>query len=511
MYPVIRLKEKIIVSQISLNLDRIDLKNSKVDFEIGLKKPGALLTLDFYSKNDYRHPDAHLGWWSFSMDELPENFTVQFDFCQPLPFIITLKTIDNKFISACDYWINNNYNLNNNELHLLLVIRDAKQNILELQKINFNFQKEITKGLDFRHWYAQQYDPSIPLIDLDSIFVELTNHCNINCLFCPNDKMTRKRQYMDYELALRILDEISLPYFSFSHINLSLMGEPLLHPRFLDIVNYAEKEKKIKSVIVTNGIILIGQLCEDLLRSEPYCICLSFQTPSVQLFKIRRAGKLTYSEYKKRIENVIFQKFKLGNRRTKIELHILNTFNFTPRIDIIKSYDTAMRVIDDWANFGQQIITEFGIKDFNQQICTSRNILNLPEEDNGSEILPNVFLRFKRSCSFGNSVITPGTVIIPRKHGFCPLPLQQLGILANGDCTCCCMDYDGKLTFGNLKNAKSLASLWYSEKATKIREGMNQHQLIMPFCQYCRGYKIDLYSPLQKVKTMFNKLTQKGK
>lgn len=508
------------MSQISINIDRIDLKDSKVNFEIGLKKSGAFpcliitgtsLTLDFYSKNDYCHPDAHLGWWSFPMDELTENLTVQLDFLQSAHLIVTLKTEGNKSISAYDYWINKNYKLSNNELHLLLVIRDAKQNILELQKINFNFPEETIKGFDFIHWYAQQYDSSIPLIDLDSIFVELTNHCNINCLFCPNDKMTRKRQFMDYELALRILDEISLPYFSFSHINLSLMGESLLHPKFLDIVNYAEKQKKIKCVIVTNGVLLTEPLCEDLLRCNPYCICLSFQTPSEQLFKTRRAGKLTYSDYKKRIENVIRHKFKLGNKRTKIELHILNTFNFTPRVNIINTYDKAMKVIDDWIQFGQQIITEFGITDFSQQSCRASNILNLEEKDNGSEILPNVFLRFKRSCSFGNSVVTPGMKIIPRKRGFCPLPLQQLGILANGDCTCCCMDYDGKLTFGNLNNAKSLASLWYNEKAIKIRECVIQHQLIMPFCQYCRGYKIDLYSPFQKVKTMFTKLTQKGK
>jgi hypothetical protein len=71
------------------------------------------------------------------------------------------------------------------------------------------------------------------------------------------------------------------------------------------------------------------------------------------------------------------------------------------------------------------------------------------------------------------------------------------------------MDYDGKLTFGNLNNAKSIASLWYNEKAMKIREGVIQHQLVMPFCQYCQGYKIDLYNPVQTIRTIFNKLTRR--
>ena len=77
---------------------------------------------------------------------------------------------------------------------------------------------------------------SDPLIKY--IFIELTNHCNYSCTFCPDGIMTRKRQFMDADLVYRLLDEIADKGLTDEPIQLHLMGEPLLHPDlFLSLIH----------------------------------------------------------------------------------------------------------------------------------------------------------------------------------------------------------------------------------------------------------------------------------
>ena len=47
-----------------------------------------------------------------------------------------------------------------------------------------------------------------------NVIVEVGNHCNLNCISCINDKLTRKKGYMDIFLYKKIVDEISSILFS---------------------------------------------------------------------------------------------------------------------------------------------------------------------------------------------------------------------------------------------------------------------------------------------------------
>jgi len=56
------------------------------------------------------------------------------------------------------------------------------------------------------------------------LFLELTNHCNMNCNFCPNHLMTRARGYMSTELAKKIIDQLKEMKFHGTLLT-NLMGE----------------------------------------------------------------------------------------------------------------------------------------------------------------------------------------------------------------------------------------------------------------------------------------------
>jgi len=72
---------------------------------------------------------------------------------------------------------------------------------------------------------------------LECVQIEITNCCNYKCANCPRsaELMTRPQGYMGMDLLKKIIDE-SFKVANF--INFSFFGEPLLHPKFSEIMDY---------------------------------------------------------------------------------------------------------------------------------------------------------------------------------------------------------------------------------------------------------------------------------
>lgn len=84
---------------------------------------------------------------------------------------------------------------------------------------------------------------------LSSVNLELTNHCNLRCTFCPvNTTMRRPKGFMDPALFHRVIDEN--PQLDF--VLAFQWGEPLLHPQFFELVRYAA-DRGVRTMITSNG------------------------------------------------------------------------------------------------------------------------------------------------------------------------------------------------------------------------------------------------------------------
>ncbi|MDQ7785248.1 MAG: hypothetical protein RDU20_20350, partial [Desulfomonilaceae bacterium] len=69
---------------------------------------------------------------------------------------------------------------------------------------------------------------------LDWIQVEVTSHCNAECVYCPHavSKRSRHQTHMSMDTFEKLL-----PFFRrTAHVHLQGWGEPLLHPRFFEMV-----------------------------------------------------------------------------------------------------------------------------------------------------------------------------------------------------------------------------------------------------------------------------------
>lgn len=101
-------------------------------------------------------------------------------------------------------------------------------------------------------------------------YLEITNVCNLNCVFCPKTERAKHTLTLDEFDALtsRLEGEVKFLYFH-------LMGEPFLHPLLPQFVLMARR-KGFVPVITTNGTLLSRR--PDLLDALPHKIQISLHS-----------------------------------------------------------------------------------------------------------------------------------------------------------------------------------------------------------------------------------------
>src|SRR5690606_34444397 len=85
---------------------------------------------------------------------------------------------------------------------------------------------------------------------LKKIYIEISNLCNLQCSFCP--EVLRPKKIMESENFKNIVTKVK---DHAEEICLHLMGEPLLHPKFSEILKHCEDEGVLIN-LTTNGILL---------------------------------------------------------------------------------------------------------------------------------------------------------------------------------------------------------------------------------------------------------------
>lgn len=129
--------------------------------------------------------------------------------------------------------------------------------------------------------------PNLPL----RIVLELTPRCNLRCSMCPRNYILESDGYMAEKLWKRLIDEVAetapgtaiLPFWR---------GESLLHPNFLDFINYA-RDKVLPIHLSTNGHLVTKRNATVLARCEFVTFSIHAQTgyDKAREFLSMRKGK----------------------------------------------------------------------------------------------------------------------------------------------------------------------------------------------------------------------------
>jgi len=283
-----------------------------------------------------------------------------------------------------------------------------------------------------------------------TVYIELTAACNLNCLMCDRKSITRKIGLMDFSLFRHIIDDAVK--IGVREIKLNRFGEPLLHPKLVEMVAYA-KQAGIPSVFFTsNATLMTEELAQRLIRSGLDRITFSVDGGTPETYEsIRRGAK--YFQVVANIERFLEVRRRLGSSTPRV---IINT------IYMRETAPEFAQIFQQWQPKVDRI-----------------NILPVAKYGNISDHSP-----FNRQA-------------FPQGHRPCHHLFDRLMIFWDGLVTVCCADINGKLSIGRIQES-SLNELWRCPQITRLRELHRRGDFSsLPICAQCDGINKQLYKEMR--------------
>jgi len=140
------------------------------------------------------------------------------------------------------------------------------------------------------------FAPMGPTIDyafyprVPNISLELTANCNLKCPYCANGSLTRPKDYIEWSLLEKIVDEAADGRLNISHLH--GVGEPLLWDRLEEVVALIRRRNAGLGSFGTNGTLLYEDRFRKLLDAGLTEIYISIDSLDPKIYKATRAGKI---------------------------------------------------------------------------------------------------------------------------------------------------------------------------------------------------------------------------
>lgn len=246
--------------------------------------------------------------------------------------------------------------------------------------------------------------------------LESTSACNLKCFMCFQSFNPPKPGYMDFGLFKKCIDEgVEKGLCS---IKLQYRGEPLMHPKLVEMVKYAKDRGVLEVMFNTNATLLDENKARGLIDAGLDKIICSIDGCTKEVYeKVRIGAKFeTVLENIKRLQEL---KKEAGVKKPVVRVQM---------VDTPKNHHQIKEYLEFWGKIVEHVAVE-KMNDYH-------------EKEN--------------------------VEICPSKDFECSQLWQRLFVLWNGDITLCCGDLYSKLILGNVWR-DSISKIWTSDKLNHFR------------------------------------------
>jgi len=304
----------------------------------------------------------------------------------------------------------------------------------------------------------------------ERIHLELTTHCNLNCIYCSNKYLKKIHMYpVVADIALNVL----IP--NCKEIELQGTGESLLYPDFKKVISYADRYNCNK-VIISNGMRLDKKILNYLINTNSQ-IVISIDGANEQTYQIHRP-KGDFNRIIANLSNwekIISQK---KNNNASLIIHMtLTKYNLLQIPEMLKMikrmkldglYVSTVKI----GKNPLKIWDEISLNSFHDEINDQMHISKELAKELGL-IFGSSFLSLKKKNVSSNI------------RAFCPAPWKHLYITATGDVFPCCQF---KESMGNISN-NTFEEVWEGKKFITFRNSFSKgiisnecKECILPWC-----------------------------
>lgn len=149
-------------------------------------------------------------------------------------------------------------------------------------------------GVDAEFGFGGRLTADFP----SQVIVDVTEVCNLECIHCPHTEFKKSKyyatRYLDPALNAKIVDEVrECGAGKAQYIRYSSEGEPLIHPKGYDMIEYAARKSGVFVTLTTNGTIMNEKRTRRLLDSGVHMIDISIDAMTAETYaKVRVKGDL---------------------------------------------------------------------------------------------------------------------------------------------------------------------------------------------------------------------------
>lgn len=261
------------------------------------------------------------------------------------------------------------------------------------------------------------YIPPMPSL----YWIDITRTCNLQCVMCPQSRgLSRREAKMPMALFRRIVDEVceNRPM-----LKLYLSGEPLLHERLFDMIDYAAGSG-CETMLHTNATVLTENITKRLLASSLAFLSFSFDGCTAEVYeKLRPPAK--FDRVRSNIRRYLELRDQNGSRGPHTTVEIIRMQETEPFIDAFVAEWTASGVDD--VNVAEYMMWHDTIEDRRVE----------PTSDDAG-------------------------------YNPCAAPFRHGCILSDGTVVPCCMDLNGRMPLGNVTETP-FRDIWRNNRYRQLR------------------------------------------
>lgn len=283
--------------------------------------------------------------------------------------------------------------------------------------------------------------------------------CNFKCNYCIHSIPFSGRGYvadkknMDIDMYKKCVDNILEFPDKVKMLRFAATGEPLLHSKIAEMVEYAAQKKAADSIeIVTNGALLTKELSDKLINAGLDWLRISVQGVTSQKYKDVCGIQIDFDEF---LENIKY--FYDNKKETNLYIKV---------IDMALDEGDEKRFYEIFGDFCDKISVEYLIPatskiDYSQ---ISKSDFNLTQ--NGVELSEDIQV--------------------------CPQPFYMMQINPDGNIVPCCA-METAYVSGNCKE-DSLVNIWNSERMKKFQNlQLKKEKYKNKVCGRCQSYKYGVF------------------
>jgi MoaA/NifB/PqqE/SkfB family radical SAM enzyme len=269
------------------------------------------------------------------------------------------------------------------------------------------------------------------------VVIESTTYCNLNCVMCSNDKITRKRGRLSWSLYIKVVEEIAERAKNTTRLWLCYYGEPLLRVDLVDMVTFA-KSKGIKNVVINSNMNLMSkEKAEGLVKAGLNTVFVGLDACTPEIYEQIRCG----GNYEKTVENILIYKKALDEYGTENQQIIIQF------IELEQNRHQRQEIVDRWSKLGITVKVRPSV--------TWQGTNNTEAKNEEGDRQP------------------------------CHWLMNVLPVTWDGECVFCGCDYNGQVSCGNL-NDMTIYDVWNTaKKKDRLIQLYHEWDKLPIFCRNC--------------------------